>query len=87
MYRIFQPTIWLDYSGGVRKWDEMMEKESDEPTAVVVVAEREVWSVVMVSIFADNVSEILLQNWDSRSTSEVKKRCNLTLRTRNSSAQ
>ena len=78
MYRIFQPTIWLDYSGGVRKWDEMMEKESDEPTAVVVVAEREVWSVVMVSIFADNVSEILLQNWDSRSTSEVKKRCNLT---------
>tara|TARA_B100000287_G_scaffold115941_1_gene107915 strand:+ start:2533 stop:2724 length:192 start_codon:yes stop_codon:yes gene_type:complete len=62
----------------VRKWDEMMEKESDEPTAVVVVAEREVWSVVMVSVFADNVSEILLQNWDSRSTSEVKKRCNLT---------
>ena len=55
-----------------------MEKESDEPTAVVVVAEREVWSVVMVSVFADNVSEILLQNWDSRSTSEVKKRCNLT---------
>ena len=62
----------------MRKWDEMMEKESDEPTAVVVVAEREVWSVVMVSVFADNVSEILLQNWDSRSTSEVKKRCNLT---------
>ena len=78
MYGIFQPTIWLNYSGGVRKWDEMMEKESDEPTAVVVVAEREVWSVVMVSVFADNVSEILLQNWDSRSTSEVKKRCNLT---------
>ena len=33
MYGIFQPTIWLNYSGGVRKWDEMMEKESDEPTA------------------------------------------------------
>ena len=78
MYGIFQPKIWLDYSGGVRKWDEMKEKGSDEPTAVVVVAEREAWSVVMVSVFADNVSEILLQNWDLRSTSEVKKRCNLT---------
>ena len=62
MYGIFQPTIWLNYSGGVRKWDEMMEKESDEPTAVVVVAEREVWSVVMVSVFAHNVSEIMLQH-------------------------
>tara|TARA_B100001996_G_scaffold303068_1_gene243784 strand:- start:550 stop:741 length:192 start_codon:yes stop_codon:yes gene_type:complete len=62
----------------VRKWVEMMEKGSDEPTAVAVVVEREAWSAVMVSVFADNVSATLLQNWDSRSTSEVKKRCNST---------
>ncbi len=62
MHGIFQPTIWLDYSGGVRKWDEIKEKGSDGPTAVADVVVREGWFVVMDFVFAGNVSETLLQN-------------------------